>query len=163
VTQPELGLSVSITSSEPLPMWFRTDAALTLRGDLVTVVGNLLDNALEACASGNHIELGFAVDGGFIRVTVQDDGNGIEPDQYERIFEEGVSSKAVTGDASPTLRRRGIGLALVRRTVERAGGTVTVDTSELGGALFTVELPVGDLPDRLSETSSGAGHPGVLS
>ncbi|MCP2032593.1 two-component system CitB family sensor kinase [Okibacterium sp. HSC-33S16] len=159
----ELGMSVSITSSDPLPMWLRTDAALTLRGDLVTVVGNLLDNALEACASGNHIELGFAVDGGVIRVTVQDDGNGIEPDQYERIFEEGVSSKVVTGDASPTLRRRGIGLALVRRTVERAGGTVTVGTSELGGALFTVELPVGDLPDRLAGAPFEAGHPGVLS
>lgn len=144
----ELGMSVSIAPGEPLPVWLRSDAALTLRGDLVTVVGNLIDNALEACSAGNRIELGFAVDGAVIRVRVEDDGNGIPPDQYERVFEEGVSSKTVAPDASPTLRRRGIGLALVRRTVLRAGGTVTVGRSDHGGAVFTVELPVGDLPGR---------------
>jgi two-component system CitB family sensor kinase len=81
-----------------------------------------------------------------VRLTVDDDGSGISPDQYERVFEEGVSSKSVP-DAGPgtaaTLRRRGIGLALVRRVVERSGGRVTVDRSELGGARFTVELPLG--------------------
>lgn len=141
----ELGMSVSIRPSAPVPAWIRSDAALTVRGDLVTVVGNLVDNALEAGASGNHIELGFVVEPGLIRVTVDDDGTGIEPDQYERVFEEGVSSKAVTDAASPALRRRGIGLALVRRTVLRAGGSITVGRSELGGAVFTVELPTGDL------------------
>ena len=159
----ELGMSVSIGPSEPLPVWLRTDAALTLREDLVTVVGNLLDNALEACASGNRIELGFAVAGGLIRVTVQDDGDGIAPDQYERVFENGVTSKAVAGEASAALRRRGIGLALVRRTVERAGGTVSVGKSELGGALFTVTLPVGDLPERGREAQAGTDAPAVLS
>lgn len=141
----ELGMSVSITPSDPLPAWLRSDAALTLRGDLVTVVGNLIDNALEACSAGNRIQLGFAVEPSSLQVTVDDDGNGIPPDQYERVFEEGVSSKVTDAD-SPALRRRGIGLALVRRTVLRAGGTVTVGCSSLGGALFTVSLPIGDLP-----------------
>ncbi|AWB87933.1 ATP-binding protein [Mycetocola zhujimingii] len=162
----ELGMSVSILPTDPLPAWLRSDAASTLRGDLVTVVGNLIDNALEACSAGNHIELGFGIDGARIRVTVQDDGDGIPPDQYERVFEEGVSSKAIAADASPTLRRRGIGLALVRRTVLRARGTVTVGRSERGGALFTVELPVGDLPERgrpSRESAAGAGAAGAIS
>lgn len=159
----ELGMSVSITPSEPLPAWLRSDAALTLRGDLVTVVGNLLDNALEACSAGNRIQLGFVVEPTLLRVTVDDDGNGIPPDQYERVFEEGVSSKA-TDDDSPALRRRGIGLALVRRTVLRAGGTVTVGCSELGGAVFTVSLPVGNLPSASPVSDRpAAGHlPAVL-
>lgn len=155
----ELGMSVSITESPPLPAWLRSDAALTLRGDLVTVVGNLIDNALEACAAGNHIELGFTMDPDRIRVTVDDDGNGIEPDQYERVFEEGVSSKATAEDASPTLRRRGIGLALVRRTVSRAGGTVAVGRSPHGGARFTVELPLVGVADAAGDTSVGAASP----
>lgn len=160
----ELGMSLSITDSPPVPGWIRSDAALTLRSDLVTVVGNLIDNALEACAAGNRIEVGFAVDGEKVRVTVEDDGEGIPPDQYERVFEEGVSSKAVAADASPSLRRRGIGLALVRRTVLRAGGTVSVGRSEPGGARFAVELPIGDLPAADGRSSSaGTDVPVVLS
>ncbi|MBG6240247.1 two-component system CitB family sensor kinase [Mycetocola sp. CAN_C7] len=158
----ELGMSVSIRPSAPLPAWIRSDAALTVRGDLVTIVGNLLDNALEACASGNHIELGFVIEPGLIRVTVDDDGTGIEPDQYERVFEEGVSSKAVTDAASPALRRRGIGLALVRRTVLRAGGSIAVGRSKLGGAAFTVVLPIGDLA-RAASPDAASDQPVVSS
>jgi two-component system CitB family sensor kinase len=158
----ELGMSVSITPSDPLPAWLRSDAALTLRGDLVTVVGNLIDNALEACSAGNRIQLGFVVGPTHLRVTVDDDGDGIPPDQYERVFEEGVSSKVTDAD-SPALRRRGIGLALVRRTVLRAGGTVTVGCSSLGGAVFTVSLPIGDLPSaRPAQDAAAADGPAVL-
>jgi two-component system CitB family sensor kinase len=158
----ELGMSVSITPSDPLPAWLRSDAALTLRGDLVTVVGNLIDNALEACSAGNRIQLGFDVGPTHLRVTVDDDGDGIPPDQYERVFEEGVSSKVTDAD-SPALRRRGIGLALVRRTVLRAGGTVTVGCSSLGGAVFTVSLPIGDLPSaRPVQDAAAADGPAVL-
>ncbi len=92
-------------------------------------------------------------------MTVEDDGEGISPDQYERVFEEGVSSKAVAAEASPSLRRRGIGLALVRRTVLRAGGAVTVGRSALGGALFTVILPLGDLTGADDSASAGSGIP----
>ncbi|MCU1543121.1 MAG: sensor histidine kinase [Microbacteriaceae bacterium] len=142
----ELGMSIAITPSPPLPASLRADAAATLRGDLVTVVGNLVDNALEACSAGNRIDLGFVIDDDRVRVTVADDGNGIPPDQLERVFQAGVSSKVLADDGSGVnYRRRGIGLTLVRRTVLRAGGTVTAGRSVLGGALFTVELPLGDL------------------
>ena len=136
----ELGMSLAIVESHPLPESLRGEEAATLRADLLTIVGNLVDNALEACSAGNRIELGFAVHGGAVRVTVHDDGAGIAADQYERVFEEGVSSKSVADEG---FRRRGIGLALVRRIVERAAGTVTVGRSPLGGAVFTVELPLG--------------------
>jgi two-component system CitB family sensor kinase len=151
----ELGMTVSIAGSEPLPAALRSDAAMTLRADLLTVAGNLIDNALEACTAGNRIELGFTVEGDRLRLTVDDDGSGVAPDQYERVFEEGVSTKG-GGAAAPGAsagagakaggetisRRRGIGLALVRRIVVRAGGSATVGRSPLGGARFTVELPL---------------------
>jgi two-component system CitB family sensor kinase len=146
----ELGMTVSIAGSEPLPAALRSDAAMTLRADLLTVAGNLIDNALEACTAGNRIELGFTVEGVRLRLTVDDDGTGVAPDQYERVFEEGVSTKGggAADGASPEIegetisRRRGIGLALVRRIVVRAGGSATVGRSPLGGARFTVDLPL---------------------
>ena len=139
----ELGMTVSIAGSEPLPAALRSDAAMTLRADLLTVAGNLIDNALEACTAGNRIELGFTVEGDRLRLTVDDDGSGVAPDQYERVFEEGVSTKGGAGAVGETIsRRRGIGLALVRRIVVRAGGSATVGSSPLGGARFTVELPL---------------------
>jgi two-component system CitB family sensor kinase len=150
----ELGMSVAITDSGVLPASLRSDDAATLRGDLLTIVGNLIDNALEACSAGNRIELGIALQGDRVRVTVADDGEGIPPDQYERVFEEGVSTKAVADGAGARYRRRGIGLALVRRTVLRAGGTVSVGRSALGGALFTVDLPLGDLPELVADAAA---------
>lgn len=139
----ELGMTVSIAGSEPLPAALRSDAAMTLRADLLTVAGNLIDNALEACTAGNRIELGFTVEGDRLRLTVDDDGSGVAPDQYERVFEEGVSTKGGAEAVGETIsRRRGIGLALVRRIVVRAGGSATVGSSPLGGARFTVELPL---------------------
>jgi len=147
----ELGMSLAITDSQALPVALRGEEAATVRGDLLTIVGNLVDNALEACGAGNRIELGFASVEGAVRVTVGDDGAGIPADQYERVFEEGVSSKSVADEG---FRRRGIGLALVRRIVERAAGSVTVGRSVLGGALFSVELP---LPGAGAGAEPGAG------
>ena len=166
----ELGMTVSIAGSEPLPAALRSDAAMTLRADLLTVAGNLIDNALEACTAGNRIELGFTVEGARLRLTVDDDGTGVAPDQYERVFEEGVSTKGGGSPDGPSpeiegeniSRRRGIGLALVRRIVVRAGGSATVGRSPLGGARFTVDLPLTGLgaadlsAPRLGPTTVGS-------
>jgi len=157
----ELGMTVSIAGSEPLPAALRSDAATTLRADLLTVAGNLIDNALEACTAGNRIELAFAVEGDRLRLSVDDDGSGIAPDQYERVFEEGVSTKSgAEADDETVSRRRGIGLALVRRIVVRAGGSASVGRSPLGGARFTVELPLTGIDADLSAPRSGASTAG---
>jgi len=158
----ELGMTVSIAGSEPLPAALRSDAAVTLRADLLTVAGNLIDNALEACTAGNRIELGFTVEGDRLRLTVDDDGSGVAPDQYERVFEEGVSTKGGAEAVGETIsRRRGIGLALVRRIVVRAGGSATVGSSPLGGARFTVELPLAGIDAAdLSAPRSGSSTVG---
>lgn len=107
-----------------------------LRDDVVTIVGNLIDNALES--GGGRVRLTVAAEHYELVFSVADDGSGIAPDQRERVFEEGVSSKRADG----SLRRRGIGLALVRRVVERNRGSVRAGSSEWGGACFTVRLPV---------------------
>ena len=102
--------------------------------DLVTVLGNLVDNAVDACAPGGTVEVSLRRDDDGTVVTVQDDGAGIPEADRDRIFESGWSTKGSSGT-------RGIGLALVRRVVRRRGGHVAVSASAAGGARFDVRLP----------------------
>lgn len=152
-TAREPGITLAITSRESTEIPAQLDDAEQLRGDLVTIIGNLLDNALEACSASNRIEIGVELTPSGVLLTVDDDGPGIAAGQHGRVFETGVSSKSsllAESDAASDaaghgrLRRRGIGLALVRRIVMRRGGTVSAGRSRLGGAVFTVRLPVID-------------------
>jgi two-component system CitB family sensor kinase len=94
--------------------------------ELVTVVGNLVDNALDSVAASGS---------GWIEVTVRDDPDGVDPQLVQEIFRDGFTTKVATGTG-----RRGLGLALVSQTVRRRdGGYVTVESD--GGALFTAFLP----------------------
>lgn len=149
----ELGISLAITAPRELPELAGTEVSDSLRNDLVTVVGNLVDNALEACTAGNRIVLGLATSFGDLTVTVEDDGPGIPAGMRDRVFVEGVSTKGSNEPAGESrgIHRRGIGLALVRRIVERHAGRVWVERSTLGGARFTARLPLSDRPTRIFE------------
>lgn len=104
---------------------------------LLTVVGNLLDNAVEAAGSPGEIRLSLVEQTDAITLRVTDSGPGIPAGTAEAIFEDGWSTRPERGTA-----RRGLGLALVHRLVQRHGGTITV--SEGPGAEFTVTLPLPD-------------------
>jgi len=102
--------------------------------DLVTVLGNLVDNAVDACAPGGTVDVSLRRDEDGTVVTVQDDGSGIPEADRDRIFESGWSTKGSSGT-------RGIGLALVRRVARRRGGDAAVSAPAAGGARFDVRLP----------------------
>ncbi|MEU4466428.1 sensor histidine kinase [Streptomyces sp. NPDC024017] len=105
---------------------------------LVTVVGNLVDNALDAVAGEPHarVEVELRAEGRTAILRVRDTGPGIPPEHRQLIFTTGWSTKK-----PPAHRERGIGLSLVRRLAERQGGSATVGEAHGGGAEFTVVLP----------------------
>ena len=103
--------------------------------DLVTLVGNLVDNAFDAVAATRatrpqrvRVELHGAAD--TLHVEVDDSGPGIAPEDRAHVLERGWSSKAQEG--------RGLGLAIVAQVVSQHGGTLEVTDSPLGGARFVV-------------------------
>ncbi|CAL9476442.1 Sensor histidine kinase DcuS [Actinosynnema sp. ALI-1.44] len=106
--------------------------------DALTVLGNLVDNAVDAVDPGGTVRVLVRSSSDGVRMVVDDDGPGVEESQRGRIFTLGVSSKAPEG-----AHGRGIGLALVSRVVTRRSGRVEISDSELGGASFDVWLPDG--------------------
>ncbi|MHB9858539.1 sensor histidine kinase [Streptomyces sp. YIM S03343] len=128
----ERGVALWVSERTRLP-----DRLIDPRG-LVTVVGNLVDNALDAVAGGPHarVEVEMRAEGRTAVLTVRDTGPGIPAEQRELVFAEGWSTKR-----PPAHGQRGIGLPLVRRLAERQGGSATVGEADGGGAEFTVVLP----------------------
>lgn len=106
--------------------------------DLVTIVGNLLDNAIDAALDGPEprwVRLGASSDGDEVVLRVADSGPGLDPAAAEQAFTRGWSTKP-----SDCGMGRGLGLALVSRAVHRNGGHVEIVGGERG-AVFAVHLP----------------------
>jgi two-component system, CitB family, sensor kinase len=108
---------------------------------LLTIIGNLVDNAIEALSRqpGPGEIVVCLDDREDVRIVVTDTGPGIAADDLEIIFRDGYSTRSTGGGP-----RRGLGLALVRRIVRRAGGTIHVSAGP--GARFEVRLPAGQPP-----------------
>lgn len=116
------------------------------REQLVSILGNLIDNALEATLNhhgqGGTVTLSFSDYGKELIFEVNDQGAGLTPEQADRIFTRGYTTKGQDG--------HGIGLDLVRSQVTHLGGLITVEPGEpdeagrpqhCSGSRFTVYLP----------------------
>jgi two-component system CitB family sensor kinase len=116
---------------------------------LLTIVGNLLDNAMDAVLESAaprtiSVSLRYDDETRSIIVSVCDSGAGVSPEVAERVFQDGYTTKGPRAGL-----QRGLGLALVHRLVTRLGGHITV--SSPSGARFTVTLPVPDAPHAADE------------
>jgi two-component system CitB family sensor kinase len=148
----ERGVDLTIRRGSYLP----PDAAPD--HELVTIVGNLVDNALDVLAGvdpgdgprGIEVAGEVVVDddgGSAVLITVADNGPGLSPELARTIFVRGWSTKTAKGPAGD----RGLGLALVAQAVARCRGTVTVEPGK--GARFVVRLPY-----QVAPVDSGAAH-----
>jgi two-component system CitB family sensor kinase len=120
------------------------EGAVTATGfpsnDLVTIVGNLVDNAIDASAESagsRTVSVALKATDDELAVRVDDTGPGLPDDLIESAFTRGWSTKAARSTGG-----RGLGLALVRQTVLRHGGAVSIARSPAGGASVQVRLPV---------------------
>jgi two-component system CitB family sensor kinase len=106
---------------------------------VLTIVGNLIDNAIDAAVPSRpaRVTVRLLADESTVTIEVTDTGPGVPDALAAKIFTDGFTTKQADGD-----RHRGIGLALVRRLVHQAGGTIAVDCS--GATTFTVSLPAGE-------------------
>jgi two-component system sensor histidine kinase PhoQ len=107
------------------------------RGDLIEVLGNLLDNACKWCQSRVRLSASVASHARpreRLSIFVEDDGPGIADADRARFLERGVR-----GDEKAP--GHGIGLAMVRDTVELYGGALTISRSDLGGACVELRVP----------------------
>lgn len=111
--------------------------------DVLTVVGNLIDNAMEAVSHDGVVSVSLRREDDRVRIVVEDDGPGIPDGEASRIFEPGVTSKA-----APDRPVRGIGLALVTRIARRRNGSAVATRPSGGGARFEVVLEA--VPDPVA-------------
>ena len=128
----EKGFTVETELAENLPA-VKADA-----GALSQAVQNLLVNSLKYSNGEKRIKISTGNGGGRVRIAVEDHGIGIAPKDLKHIFEPFFRAKAVVDEQ---ISGNGLGLSLVRETVEAHGGKISAE-SELGkGSLFTIELP----------------------
>lgn len=121
--------------------------------DVATVLGNLVDNAVDAAAGGSRsgdgdpgawVEVELRQDASSVEIVVRDSGPGVAPELAQEVFSHGFTTKAAQGGD------RGIGLALTRLVCKRRGGEVSVANTE-AGAMFSARMSVGRPADRATE------------
>ncbi|TQK43561.1 sensor histidine kinase regulating citrate/malate metabolism [Streptomyces sp. SLBN-118] len=121
--------------------------------DVATVLGNLVDNAVDAAGAGDDhghqawVEVELRQDASSVEIVVRDSGPGVAPELAHEVFSHGFTTKAAQEG------ERGIGLALTRLVCKRRGGEVAVANTP-DGAMFTARMSVGSLADAVPEGTS---------
>jgi nitrogen fixation/metabolism regulation signal transduction histidine kinase len=106
------------------------------RGQIVRVLVNLISNSiqeLENSEGKGFVSLGLSREGDFWKVSVDDNGRGVSPENLEKLFQPNFTTKT-SGN--------GLGLAISRSIIEQSGGKISYSQSELGGACFCFTLPI---------------------
>ncbi|MBC7817205.1 MAG: PAS domain S-box protein [Planctomycetaceae bacterium] len=126
---PPAGFVVSVADGMPQLTTYKTPLELVFR--------NLIDNAIKHHdRTDGHIEVSAAVKGRFVEFSVRDDGPGIPADYHERIFRMFQTLRP-----RDELEGSGIGLAVVKKVVERQGGQVTIESHNGRGTTFRFTWP----------------------
>jgi PAS domain S-box-containing protein len=102
------------------------------------IVYNLVQNAMDASPPDEVVLISAVATHNTLEIRVSDNGPGLAPELRQRVFEPFFSTK----DMRMRTSGMGLGLALVQQTVKSAGGSIRVEQSPTGGALFVVTLPL---------------------
>ncbi|GAA2167168.1 ATP-binding protein [Pedococcus bigeumensis] len=114
--------------------------------DVATVVGNLVDNAIDAVSSGSPgewVSVEIRQDAASVEISVSDSGPGVPAEVAQEVFAHGFTTKAATAG------ERGIGLALTRLVCQRRGGEVRLASTPGGGASFVAHLGIAPVSEAV--------------
>lgn len=126
----ERGIELTITEDTHLPS--NADDVPLSGQEMVTVIGNLIDNAMDACDRDDPwVEVTVSQENETLLIRVADSGAGMDSDTFEKAMQRGYSTK---GEAD----HHGLGLALVAQVVNRHHGTLTADVTY--GSVVTVTV-----------------------
>jgi two-component system, CitB family, sensor histidine kinase MalK len=126
----EMGAELSFTGEGIFPEHKSPDMA----HELITILGNLIDNALEALSDQEYkkVNVYFEIFDDELLIEVADNGPGIKKEHLDEIFTKGFSTKG---------NNRGIGLFLVKRSLEKIHGDVEIQTEFNKGTRFMISIP----------------------
>ncbi len=127
----ERGIAFTLTEDSQLD---DAETAVLTPRDLVTVVGNLVDNALDAAADDPWVEVSVSGGSSGVRIVVADSGPGMDPDTFAAARQRGFSTKSGGDDLG-----RGLGLALVAQVVAAHGGALRAENTY--GSVVTADIP----------------------
>lgn len=109
------------------------------RDRIVQVLLSFVDNALKHAPAGSRVTLRAESRGRSVRISVSDEGPGIEPDAIERVFERFYRADSARGGTGT-----GLGLAIAKEIVEAHGSTIEVSSTSKAGTRFSFELPIAE-------------------
>ena len=126
----EAGVTLTLADESQIPDTASEEQVAVL----ITALGNLIENALDAMEGQQEGEIGLLLhyQNGWLSCEVSDDGPGIDPTQLESIFTKGFSTKG---------ENRGVGLFLARQQIQNLGGDITVESEPGVFTQFFVHIP----------------------
>ena len=141
----QLGLTLVVTQA-PL-----RSKLLVPQSDLLQVLMNLVQNALDSSREGGTIRLNVRQDADLIRICVSDEGSGIPPDVLPHIFDPFFTTKTEKGQ-----KGMGLGLSVSQSLVMAMGGRMEVETEQGAGSTFSIILP------EPAAGSQASGHRNII-
>jgi len=143
-------ISFEVNSSDP-DLSFRTDADKFQR-----IVTNLISNAIKYNNPGGFVKVSLKSDQSSLIVEIEDNGVGIKPEYFQKVFEPFGISSVMRKGSFPGFRSTGLGLAVTKGLVELLEGTINFESSSGEGTKFTCVFPdVHQLspPELIDETA----------
>jgi signal transduction histidine kinase len=136
-------MNVQVNNKEAVIIYEPSADPCFVNGDpvhLTNVFYNLVENALKYGQPGVHVEVACTCNADTAKISIKDDGPGIEAIYHDKIFERFFRISGA--DDAPHVEGSGLGLNYVKQIVEMHGGRVNVQSEQKKGSKFMVYLPV---------------------